>query len=67
MCELNNSLLQMTNDKVLIVETGKQVRIHESTVSCDWAGAVMPARRGNHCFEEIRQQHPSKTLSYAQL
>ena len=20
----------------------KQVRIHESTVACDWAGAVMP-------------------------
>ena len=22
----------------------KQVRIHESTVACDWAGAVMPEK-----------------------
>ena len=23
----------------------KQVRIHESTVACDWAGAVMPEKK----------------------
>ena len=23
-------------------EESEQVRIHESTVACDWAGAVMP-------------------------
>ena len=28
----------------------KQVRIHESTVACDWAGAVMPE---NHEKNEI--------------
>ena len=34
----------------------KQVRIHESTVACDWAGAVMPE---NHEKSEVISDRPT--------
>ena len=35
----------------------KQVRIHESTVACDWAGAVMPENYEKKCAEDAAVEY----------